>query len=66
LSAFARDAKSLDSYNLPFDFSSLTILKYEKKAKDMRISTNELFNLVKDLDSKEGLLNYLQYANKDY
>lgn len=66
LSAFARDAKSLDSYNLPFDFSSLTILKYEKKAKDMRISTNELFDLVKDLDSKEGLLNYLQYANKEY
>lgn len=66
LSAFLRDAKSLDSYQLPLDFSSMSHLKYEKKAKEMRLSTSEFFNLVSNLDTKEGLLNYLQNASTEY
>lgn len=64
LSTFARDAKSLDAYNLSLEFSSLTHLKYAKKASAMRLSTAEFFNLIKDLDSKEGLLKYLKHANE--
>lgn len=66
LSAFARDAKSLDAYKLPLEFSSLTHLKYEKKAKEMRLSTTEFFNLVGGINTKEGILKYLQIASQEY
>ena len=38
----------------------------KKKAKEMRLSTTEFFNLVSNLDTKEGLLNYLQNASTEY
>ena len=64
LTSYYTDAKNLLRYNMELTLENLNNLKFVKKAEQMGIGVHEFFGLVDNINTKNGIINYLLAENR--
>lgn len=60
LNLYLSDCDALIGDDLALKYENLFILRLNKKARSLNVTPNDFVTLVSNLDTKEGILNYLQ------